>query len=315
MNTFLRTIGIFNLLLIVAIPAQAVTIDLVPVGNPGNATDPATGNLYGSVDYAYQIGKYEVTVGQYCEFLNAVARSADPYGLWNSNMNPNTSISRQWSTDHYEYGLSSPSNAWANLPVNYVSWGNAIRFANWLSNGQPNTGVEDLSTTEDGSYYINGATTYLALLAITRKTNATWVLPNINEWYKAAYYDPNKPGGPGYWIYPTGTNVTPSNVLINPDPGNSANFNDNGYIVGPPYYRTNVGEFENSPSPYGTFDQGGNVAEWSETVADMFLCTRSILGGSYAGPDYILSSSGIGLAEEDCYNCIPRPWFSRSVYS
>ena len=30
--------------------------------------------LYGSVGYAYNIGKYEVTAGQYTEFLNAVAR-------------------------------------------------------------------------------------------------------------------------------------------------------------------------------------------------------------------------------------------------
>jgi len=45
--------------------AQAVTIDLVPVGNPGNLPDTrynATG--FGSVANSYQIGKYEVTAGQ-----------------------------------------------------------------------------------------------------------------------------------------------------------------------------------------------------------------------------------------------------------
>ena len=51
----------------------AVTIDWVPVGNAGNANDPATGNLYGGVAYNYSIDKYDVTVGQYTEFLNAVA--------------------------------------------------------------------------------------------------------------------------------------------------------------------------------------------------------------------------------------------------
>jgi len=287
----LKAIGIFSLLSVVAIQVQAVTIDLVPVGNPGNTTDPATGNLYGSVGYAYQIGKCEVTVGQYCEFLNAVARSADPYGLWNQNMDPGTPIWRESNSDHYVYGVSSSSCA--DLPVNYVSWGDAARFCNWLANGQPNTGIEDSSTTEDGSYYINGATTYSALLAVNRKANATWVVPNNNEWYKAAYYDPNRQSGPGYWIYPTGTNTAPSNVRLNPDPGNSANFYDNAYTVGPPYYRTDVGQFENSPSPYGTLDQGGNVAEWCEGV-DVAHGTRSVLGGSYAGPVDVLSSSGIG---------------------
>ena len=31
-------------------------------------------------------------------------------------------------------------------------------------------------------------------------------------------------------------------------------------------YTTVVGEFQNSDSPYGTFDQGGNVWEWNEAV-------------------------------------------------
>ena len=57
----------------------------VPVGNPGNAADPATGSLYGDVNYEYSIGQYEITIGQYTEFLNAVAAS-DPYGLYNSSM-------------------------------------------------------------------------------------------------------------------------------------------------------------------------------------------------------------------------------------
>src|SRR6185436_13170930 len=65
--------------------AQAITIDTVPVGNVGNANDPATGNLYGGVSYAYSIGKYEVTVGQYTAFLNAVA-ATDSYGLYTTSM-------------------------------------------------------------------------------------------------------------------------------------------------------------------------------------------------------------------------------------
>jgi hypothetical protein len=44
--------------LVFALPAQAVTIDWVTVGDPGNAADD-TG--YGSAAYTYQIGKYEVT--------------------------------------------------------------------------------------------------------------------------------------------------------------------------------------------------------------------------------------------------------------
>ncbi|MFM8497729.1 MAG: hypothetical protein ACKOEM_19735 [Planctomycetia bacterium] len=33
--------------------AHAVTIDMVTVGNAGNANDPATGGVYGAVGYDY----------------------------------------------------------------------------------------------------------------------------------------------------------------------------------------------------------------------------------------------------------------------
>ena len=46
--------------------ASAVTIPWVPVGNPGNANDPATGNLYGGVAYNYNIDKYDVTDLRQC---------------------------------------------------------------------------------------------------------------------------------------------------------------------------------------------------------------------------------------------------------
>ncbi|NBV47376.1 MAG: PEP-CTERM sorting domain-containing protein, partial [Planctomycetia bacterium] len=64
-------------------PARAVTIDMVTVGNAGNSNDNTTG--YGAVAYEYQIGKYDVTIQQYTDFLNAVALS-DPYSLYNTSM-------------------------------------------------------------------------------------------------------------------------------------------------------------------------------------------------------------------------------------
>ncbi len=50
-------------------------------------------------------------------------------------------------------------------------------------------------------------------------------------------------------------------------------------MIGHPYYRTLVGEFELSDSPYGTFDQGGNVWEWNETAVTSSL--RGLRGGSF----------------------------------
>ncbi len=71
-------------------PDGQKSLEFVTVGDPGNAADTAvmvgsntTG--YGSVDHVYRIGKYDVTVGQYCQFLNAVAKT-DPYGLYGDYM-------------------------------------------------------------------------------------------------------------------------------------------------------------------------------------------------------------------------------------
>jgi sulfatase modifying factor 1 len=64
--------GVAALLGVPAVPARAVTIDMVPVGNPGNSNDTG-GTFNGAVDYEYQIGKYAVTIGQYTAFLKREA--------------------------------------------------------------------------------------------------------------------------------------------------------------------------------------------------------------------------------------------------
>jgi sulfatase modifying factor 1 len=268
--------------------ATAVNVDTVAVGNPGNAPDTRYASPgYGSVGYTFQIGKFEITAGQYTEFLNAVA-DTDSYELYSIYMGDPFSyykgcnIQRSGSSGSYAYSVAPD---WANRPVNWVSWGDAARFANWLYNGQP-TGPQNLSTTEDGSYYLNGATTDAQLLAVTRKANATWVIPSEDEWYKAAYHKNDGVTG-NYWDYPTETNSVPSNDLINPDPGNNANFYQSGYTIGG-YDRTEVGEFENSESPYETFDQGGNVWEWNEAVIGPY---RGVRGGAFSGVEDLLSAS------------------------
>jgi formylglycine-generating enzyme required for sulfatase activity len=247
---------------------------MVPVGDPGNAADTRYDvNGFGAVSYEYKIGKYEVTAGQYTEFLNKVAKT-DTYGLYNTNMDAavqygdgyyGCNIKRTGLSGSYAYSVD-PN--WANRPVNFVSWGDSARFANWLHNGQP-TGAQGLATTEDGAYYLNGATSNEALMAVNRKADWKWAVTSEDEWYKAAYYDPNKPGGAGYWDYPMRSNYVdiPSNVLSSTGT-NNANFIKYPlvYTIGSPCYRTPVGVFANSGSPYGTFDQGGNVDEWNEAV-------------------------------------------------
>lgn len=126
-------------LLGLGITAQAaITIDTAYVGDAGNTVD-TTG--FGSVDYDYRIGKYEVTAGQYTAFLNAVA-TADTYGLYNANMastDDGSGINRSGPSGSYSYTVDA---AFVNRPVNYVSFWDACRFANWLGNGQK-SGAQD----------------------------------------------------------------------------------------------------------------------------------------------------------------------------
>ncbi len=135
--------------------AGTVNIALVPVGDAGNVADPATN--YGAVAYPYSMGEYDVTMGQYTAFLNAVATSGDPYGLWTVSMSsatPTYGITRATTSGSFSYSLVGNS---ANVPVTYVSWGDAARFVNWIQNGEPNA-PEGPGTTETGTYALNGST-------------------------------------------------------------------------------------------------------------------------------------------------------------
>ncbi len=262
-------------------PEGLTSLETVRVGNAWNSND-TWGDGHGQVAYEYNIGKYEVTAGQYTEFLNAVA-STDTYGLYNPKMWSDyfgCKIWRQWSPSGYSYSVADD---WANRPVNFVSWGDAARFCNWMQNGQP-TGMQVAETTEVGAYALNGATTNARLMSRRRKTDWQWAIPTEDEWYKAAYHA-NNGLADDYFDYPTASNEKPSNDLVEPDdPGNNATFREGGgdYTVRSPYWRTEVGAHENSASPYGTFDQGGGLYEWNETA--FYGWARGLRGGSFEDP-------------------------------
>jgi len=258
------------------------SLELVPVGNPGNEGEASGGmggagpsRVCGAVDYEYFIGAYEVTTRQYTEFLNAVAAD-DTYGLYNLWMwtdENSCMIQRSGEPGRYTYSVAADR---VNRPVGSVSFWDACRFANWLHNGQP-TGAQNAHSTEDGAYTLNGYTgDYGGTIA--RNADARFFVPNEDEWYKAAYHK-NDVATQHYWDYPMSSDWTPTNVLTEPDQSNSANFFRNGYTIGAPYYTNIVGAFANSGSPYGTFDQGGNLWEWTETIRDGF--SRVLRGGAY----------------------------------
>jgi formylglycine-generating enzyme len=291
----MRSIGtiVFIFLTASAANVRAVTIDTVPIGNPGNAPSSVG---YGSVGYDYRMSTYEVTNDQYVEFLNAKGHSDSPLLYPTVTFGGRAGIVRSGVNGSYTY---SAAENMGNKPVNFVGWFQAARFANWMNNGQGN------GDTETGAYTITNlgpGNPY----PVTRNAGATWVIPTANEWYKAAYYDPRSAaqGGPAlqpnYWTYATKSEfplhvfppfATANSVgdISNPGPGviNHRNGADwNGYDGNV----TTVGSAGPlSTSFYGTYDQSGNVWEWTEQFSPSVVAAL-VLGGGWGDNPQLIQS-------------------------
>ncbi len=253
---------------------------------------------FGSVPYGYRIATYEVTNASYLQFLRVKANSGDifsrdPLHLFNPSM--------QYDP---RGGIASAGDGWftplsyvlkpnmGNKPVNFVSWYDAIRFVNFLNN----SAAGPFADTETGAYtlgVLDAQGVPIAGASIMRNPGAVYFLPNENEWYKAAYYQPAAQGGDGdgYWLSPTRSNVTAAVLatadsvgnISNPGPNvmNEAGASWNGQTDNV----TTVGSAGPlSASYYGTFDQGGNVSEWTESSAP---AGRVVRGGGFLGSNVI----------------------------
>ena len=245
--------------------ANTFDIEFVTIGNPGNAAD-TTGNPNpaGSVPYTYRMGKFEISE-QMIDKANALG------GL----------------------GITKDTRG-ADKPATSVSWNEAARFVNWLNTStgstpaykfaiQPgevgynaNANIE-LWTISDAGYNPNN---------LYRNSLARYFLPSVDEWYKAAYYDPTSGV---YYDYPTGSDTAPTAVASGTAAGTAVY--DQSFATGPADITLAGGL-----SPYGTMGQGGNVYEWEETDFDLVngnssSSARGVRGGSWNSSSGNLSSS------------------------
>ena len=217
--------------------ANQFTMDFVTIGNPGNAAD-TTGNPNpaGSVGYTYDIGKFEV--------------SEDMITKYNANFGTANNL------------VITKNTRGTNKPATSITWNEAARFVNWLNTSTGNqaaykfttSGVNDnlvLWSSVDAGYDANNQ---------YRNSLAKYFLPSYNEWYKAAYYDPNKLGGSGYWDYATGSDTSPTAVASGTTAGTAVYSSQSA-----PADIINAGGL----SPYGVMGLGGNVWEWQESSEDL----------------------------------------------
>ena len=215
--------------------ANVFDIDFVVIGNAGNAADPTTG--YGAVPYEYRMGKYEISKDQITKAIASGAISIGTGGPWS-----------------------------ANQPAGGMTWFQIAAYVNWLNT----------STGHSKAYNVNAGSTGMTLWTpgdagydasnLFRNRNAFYFLPSDNEFYKAAYFDPNKPGGAGYWLYATGSDTAPTPVT-----GATATGAPGTAVYGVPISGSAQPAAVNlagGPSPYGTVGQSGNSWDYLETASD-----------------------------------------------
>ncbi len=112
-----------------------------------------------------------------------------------------------------------------------------------------------------------------------RSTGAEFFVPSGDEWHKAAYYNFEKDV---YSFFPTRSNAKPTCACPGTLGGNVANCDS---VLGT---TSDVGAYPEAMSWYGTFDQAGNVTEWSDYKQGITTCNdgsptsaRLYRGGAY----------------------------------
>lgn len=281
--------------LLAAAPAAALPPELVLVGAPGNAGDPGNSGR-GAVAYEFAIGRYEVTNAEYAAFLSAVAAS-DPHHLWVPSLGNSAlgGISRTGSPGSYVYTVK---DGFAWRPVLFVSFRSAARFANWLHHGMP-TGPGAAALVESGSYDPT------ADAPTVRLAGASWVIPNHDEWYKAAYYFPgDELGGPQWYDYATRSHVLPTAATCDPATGAVTNPGVNVAVYGQVcnWNESTTGNVvevgtAGGPSGFGTYDQTGNAIEM--VARTEYPGVLVVGGGTYESGEDVSSSYAGGIFDDD----------------
>lgn len=221
---------------------QQFDIAFTTIGSTGNQADTTgTPNPAGSVDYIYRMGTFEIS-----EDMINKANDAGGLGITHDNRGP-------------------------NKPATGITWFEAARFVNWLNDEKG----------ASPAYKFNGSTFELwqsgdAGYDATnpfRNSDALYFLPSMDEWYKAAYFDPSTGG---YFDFTTGSDTPPTTVPSGTAPDTAVFSGQPG-----PADIMDAGGL----SALGIMAMGGNAWEWEESEVDLLndsvSAARGIRGGDW----------------------------------
>ena len=280
-------------------PPDDFGIDFVTVGAPGNAAYNGPDSIFsfsvkgrGSVPYAYRISRTEVTMGDWFEFLQAYAPFVDP--LFANSSSFTTTRTFQTGFDANGVPVYQPISPALEGFVANPSWRFAARYVNWLNSGKAITrdafesGVYDTSTF--GEFRDDGGNIILTD-QMTRSPGAKFWIPTLDEWMKAAHYDPNKfgPGQEGWWTHPGGQDepLTPG---LPGEPGAQSGAGLSPFDVPPEVVAAleEAGLYPDTSAPWVLLDASGTIPEWiGDTTGGLnarIVAGSPSAGGSFAWP-------------------------------
>lgn len=210
--------------------------DFVTIGDAANRPDYKTGR--GCVAYEYDLAKCQISNSDWCDFLNIIGEAAAiDRKLFHHDMEKGVLGGLCRTSDAGMPFRAKPG--WEKKPLVYVSYPSLLKYCNWCMTGKLDDGAYDLAT-----------------MPPRRREGAIYFLPNADEWYKAAYWDPKKRC---YYRYPTGSDAEPSVSEANFEKGDSL-------AVGKPFYFADVDDGSLASSPFGVLQMGGNAWEFIENV-------------------------------------------------
>ncbi len=249
--------------------------------------------------FEYQIGKYEVTNGQYCEVLNWALEqgylegsNGDIYTSGSVYTNEEILLDIEDINCQIEYkdGLfiwkSRDGYSMEHHPVVEVSWYGAVAFCNWLSKIEGVPPAYDLTTWELENQFSGG-----------------YSLPTEAEWERAAAWNESK-----HWIYGYCSDTVSTDRMT---------FYDNNPLGLTEYPHTSpVGWFDgvnispngdiqtvDSPSPVNSYDMSGNALEWCHDWYDPSYyasCALNNPTGPSSGSTRVMRGGSWNSYSTDC---------------